>query len=76
MISGYQKVETDLNPELSNVDFEVYYHDAIPNSDVKECITYDTEMKFIGITYYSENGVAYTIPTGRIAMFLNEYLYG
>ena len=75
-VNDYKIVDVDIDSQLSDVDFEVYCHNAIPNTDVKECLTYNTEMKLIGITYYSDNGVAYTIPTGRIAMFLNEYLYG
>lgn len=70
------KAPADINESLSKLNFDIYYHDAIPNSDVKETILFNMEMIIVGITTYSEDGVAYAIPTGRIAEFLNIYLYG
>ena len=75
-VNEYKMPKSDINENLSKLNFEVYYHDAIPNSDVKETILFNSEMIIVGITTYSEDGVAYAIPTGRVAEFLNLYLYG
>ncbi|MBR2024309.1 MAG: InlB B-repeat-containing protein [Clostridia bacterium] len=72
----YKKIKFDFDENLSNIDFEVYCHTSIPESKAKETLTYNTDMHLIGLTYYTEDGIAYSIPTGRIAQFLNIYLYG
>lgn len=74
-VTEYKKTTANIDESLSSIDFEVYCHNAIPSTEVKESILYNIKLQLIGLTYYSENGTAYTIPQGRIAMFLNEYLY-
>ena len=75
-VSDFKKTTVNMDESLSSIDFEVYCHNAVPSDTIKESLLFDLKAKFLGITYYSENGEAYTIPQGRIAMFLNEYLYG
>ncbi len=70
--TDYKKVTVNIDESLSSIDFEVYCHNAIPDSGVNESILYNLESQLIGLTYYAEDGIAYTIPQGRIAMFLNE----
>lgn len=75
-VNEYKVPNPDINENLSKLEFELYYHNAIPDSGIKESILFNSEMQMVGFTSYSEDGVAYAIPTGRIAQFLNIYLYG
>ena len=71
----YKKPDVIDEAGIPNIDFEVFCHNAIPNSEVNGSILYSLESELLGITYYSKNGIAYTIPNSRIAIFINTYVY-
>ena len=75
-VTEYKNASVDISEELSSIDFEVYHHNVIPDSEVKESLLFNLDTHFLGITYYSENGKGYTISVEHISLFLNEYLYG
>ncbi len=75
-IAAYEKASVNIDKDLSSVDFEVYHHNAIPNSTAKESLLFNLDKHFLGITYYSEDGKGYAIPCEYIGAFLDIYLYG
>ena len=75
-VTEYKNVSVDISEDLSKIDFDVYHHNAVPDSNVKESLLFNLDTHFLGITYYSENGKGYTIPIRQIDEFLDIYLYG
>ncbi len=66
--------EAPLNEALSNVDFDVIYHNANLEGQAQG-VLFNLNMTVAGFTYVSENGISYTVPSVKISEFLNKYVY-
>jgi len=74
-ITAITKKETNMEEYLSDVEFNVIHHNAIPDDGINESLLFDLRLVLVGITYQTENGEAYAIPYSKIVEFLNEYVY-
>ena len=72
-ITGLDERDSKLEEYLSDIEFDVIHHNAIPAGS-SESLLFDLKLTLVGITYEAENGEAYAIPYSKIAEFLNEYV--
>ena len=59
----------------ADLNCEVYHHSAVAENITKESFLFNLELQLVGITYHTENGVAYTISMDKVQDFLNNYVY-
>lgn len=74
-VTDIAKKEANMEEYLSDVEFNVIHHNAIPDDGINESLLFDLKLVLVGITYQTENGEAYAIPYSKIVEFLNEYVY-
>ena len=60
---------------MADLSCEVYQHNAISENMPNESLLFNLELQLVGITYHTENGVAYAIFEEKVREFLNNYVY-
>lgn len=65
----------DMEEYLSNIKFDVICHNAIPEDEMDESLLFNLDLSVAGLTYATEEGLAYTISYTKIQEFLYEFVY-
>lgn len=76
-IYGYRKVTlSDTSTSLSNVTFEVVYHNAFINNGSSGGPLLDANLRVVGVNYAGNSyGFGYAIPAVKVYEFLRKYVY-
>ena len=76
-IYGYRKITlSDKSTSLSNVTFEVVYHNAFINNGSSGGPLLDANLRVVGVNYAgNSSGIGYAIPAVKVQEFLRNYVY-
>ncbi len=76
-VYGYRKVTlSNTSTTLSNVTFEVVYHNAFINNGSSGGPLLDANLRVVGVNYAGDSsGIGYAIPAVKVNEFLRNYVY-
>ena len=76
-IYDYRKVTlSETSKALSNVTFEVIYHNAFINNGSSGGPLLDANLSVVGVNYAgNSSGIGYAIPAEKVKEFLKYYVY-
>ena len=76
-VCDYIKTEVQADKSLSNVTFDVIYHDAYIDNGSSGGPLIDANYRIVGINYggSEDNTVSLAVPATKITEFLKEYVY-
>ena len=61
---------------MSNVTFEVVYHNAFINNGSSGGPLLDANLRVVGVNYAgNSSGIGYAIPAVKVNEFLRNYVY-